>query len=642
MQVALIVVLTVVLLGILLAVQWWRGRPAPRLGSFKQGDFCYPCASPIDAQFGSRLYIAGKANVAGAQRRFFLHNTSGQTMTVKSFTFGGYKRKFGGQVTEMILPNLMQQYGYSDTVAPGGVFSLDPENDSHVMYKGWYNGPLFIAYCLGPETADTQYTVLGWAPMRLQDETVDYQYFYDAALKADLLAKTPKDEQDVYKQLLGRTQTYRLARNAAVHWETGSAPGQARALRTLSTDAASQCSWVTTVNTFEAVNVRVPLAHLGVRFLRDPTRGNSRADCLRQIATIGSALIMDKSADLDNFMVEPSKWLPVLVTSIATALWLYVELSGIAVNIIADAINLVLPGAGTALSFIYDMTDMAVRMLASSGVLSLVPGIGEQLHEIGYQFANGNAITDIAAPFITVLDAGTAAAAGNFSKGAEVAIKEGVKAAVKKGIRVAAKEVMKLGVKKLAEKFPQIGDVAGPLLVTIFAMAIDMGLDKGFSFVEGKFTPEAVTEILEEGVKGGGEAYGITGDLKKAWRDVLDGQYQGAVLEIARIINDKKAELLERGLRMSTEQVITLIGEQIAVGTSQLAPPSGEGVGKEKWKPGSPGRDGYALNRKLWVNREMQKGKFAQDAACSGNWEITYFETESRPAGPSDDGCTIM
>jgi hypothetical protein len=641
MQIALIVVLTVVLLAVLLAVQWWRSRPAPRLGSFKQGDFCYPCASPIDAQFGSRLYIAGKANVAGAQRRFFLHNTSGQTMTVKSFTFGGYKRKFG-QVTEMILPNLMQQYGYSDTVAPGGVFSLDPDNDSHVMYKGWYNGPLFIAYCLGAETADTQYTVLGWAPMRLQDETVEYKYFYDAALKADLLAKTPPEEQKAYQQMLGQQRTYRLARNAAVHWETGAAPGQARALRTISTDAASQCSWVTTVNTFEAVNVRVPLAHLGVRFLLDPTRGNSRADCLRQIATIGSALIMDSSADLDNFMVEPSEWMPILVTSIATALWFYVELGAIALNVVAIVLNLA-PGVGFALSFSYDMTVMAIKTFSSSGVLSMVPGIGEQLNEIGVQFANGNAITDIASPFLSVLDAGTAAAAGNFKKGAEVAIKAGVKAAVKKGIQIAAREVMKLGVKKLAEKFPEIGDVAGPLLVTIFTIAIDMAVDKGFSLADsrGEFTEEEVLKLLEQGIRDDADN-ALKGDLKKVWKDLLDGQYQGAALEIAMIINDKKEELLEKGLRMSTEQVITLIGQQIAVGTSQVAPPSGEGAGKEKWKPGTPGRDGYALKRKLWVNREMQKGKFAQDAACSGNWEVTYFDAESRPAGPSDDGCTIM
>lgn len=640
MQVALVAVLTVVLLCIILAVVWWRRRAAVRFGSFKQGNYCYPCASPIDAQFGSRLYIAGKANVAGAQRRFFLHNTSGQTMTVKSFTFGGYKRKFGGQVTEMILPNLMQQYGYSDTVAPGGVFSLDPENDSHVMYKGWYNGPLFIAYCLGAETADTQYTVLGWAPMRLQDETVEYKYFYDAALKADLLAKTPPEEQKAYQHLLGQQQTYRLARNAAVHWETGAAPGQARALRTISTDAASQCSWVTTVNTFEAVNVRVPLAHLGVKFLRDPTRGNSRADCLRQIATIGSALIMNASADMGNFMVEPSEWMPILVTSIATALWFYVELGAIALNVVAIVLNLA-PGVGFALSFSYDMTVMAIKTFSSSGVLSLVPGIGEQLNEIGLQFANGNAITDIAAPFLTVLDAGTAAAAGNFKKGAEVAIKAGVKAAIKQGIRVAAKEVLKFGVKKLAQKFPKIGEMAGPLLTAILTTAIDMAVDGGFSLAEGEFSQQDVMAVLEKGIREDADS-ALKGDLMTVWKDLLAGQYQGAVQEIAMIINDRKEELLQRGLRMSTEKVIELIGEQIAVATSQLAPPRGEGVGKEKWKPGSPGRDGYALKRKLWVNREMQKGKFAQDAACSGNWEVTYFDAESRPAGPSDDGCTIM
>ena len=619
-----IVILSIALLVIVLAVVWWfnHHRSNPALGSYKSGDFCYPCASPIDAQFGSRLYIAGKANIDGAQRRFFLHNNSNLPMTVKSFTFGGYHRQFRGQVTEMILPNLMEQYGYSDSVAPGGVFSLDVDNDSHVMYKGWYNSPLFIAYCLGPETPDTQYTILGWAPMRLQDEVGTYKYFYDESLKKELLRKVPDDEQDAYKTMLNQTAEYKLARNAAIHWESGSSPGKARALPTISTDKNSQCKYVTTVNTFDSVNVRVPLCHLSVQFPSQPTRGNSIADCLRQIATVGSAAIIDKSADLDNFMQEPADWMPALVTSIATGLWLYVELSGIAVNIIADIINGIAPGAGTALSVLYELMDEATKQIASSGVLELVPGIGDQLNEIGMQFANGNSITDIAEPFIKVLDAGTAAAAGNFAKGTKVAAQKGFIAAFKKGIKLASKTGLKLGAEMLAKKFPSWGSKTGPLLVSVFSTAVDLGVNKGVGLVKGQFTADNVEEIMEVAVKG----TDIEGSIKEVMTDILNGEYKGAAVEIALVLNDKKEELLEKGLNASKKEVIKYINQQINVGTSQIAPPSGPGVGKEKWKPGTPGKDGYALDRKLWVNRELQKGKFAKDAACSGNWVITYHD----------------
>jgi len=618
------IILAVALLAIVLAVVWWYNRRSgPPLGSYKSGDFCYPCASPIDAQFGSRLYIAGKANIDGAQRRFFLHNNSGQPMTVKSFTFGGYHRKWGGQVTEMILPNLMDQYGYSDSVAPGGVFSLDVDNDSHVMYKGWYNSPLFIAYCLGPETPDTQYTILGWAPMRLQDEVNTYKFFYDESLKRELLRKVPDDEREAYKSMLGQTAEYKLARNAAVHWETGSGPGKARALPTISTDKNSQCKYVTTVNTFDSVNVHVPLCHLSVKITGQPTRGNSIADCLRQIATVGSAAIMDKSADLDNFMKEPAEWMPILVTSIATALWFYVEFGGIAVNIIADIVNVIAPGAGTALSVLYDLMDEATKVLVSSGVLALVPGIGDQLNEIGMQFANGNTITDIAEPFIKVLDAGTAAAAGNFAKGGKVAAQKGFIAAFKKGIKLAAKTGLKIGAQMLAKKFPSWGSKAKPILMAVFTTAINLAVNKGVGFAKGQFTAENVEEIMEVAVKG----TEIEGDIKQVFSDILNGEYKGAAAEIALVLNDKKQDLLEKGLKASKKEVMNYISEQINVGTSQIAPPSGPGVGKEKWEPGTPGKDGYALNRKLWVNRELQKDKFAKDAACSGNWVITYHDS---------------
>lgn len=203
--------------------------------SFKSGNFCYPCASPIDAQWGTITYIAAWANKPIAQRRFVFWNTTNQVMTVRSFTFGGYDRKFGGQVTEMIAPNLMSQYGYSNVIQPGQVFSLDPENDAHVMYKGWYNSPIFIAYALGEE--NLKYDVVGWAPMRLQDEKVTYKYFYDSKLKDEVKSQAKKLEMDIddVKDSLGVTKSYQMARNATIHWKTGSGYGGASYAKPIST-----------------------------------------------------------------------------------------------------------------------------------------------------------------------------------------------------------------------------------------------------------------------------------------------------------------------------------------------------------------------------------------------------------------------
>lgn len=619
-------VLALSVLAIFIMYWMWpvNGNEQQPLGSFKLGKFCYPCSSPVDAQFGDVLFIAGKANVRNAQRRFFLHNTSGQTMTVRSFTFGGYNRRFGGSVTEMIQDNLMRQYGYSNVVAPGQVFSLDPENDAHVMYKGWYNGPLFIAYTLGSESDKPTYGVIGWAPMRLQDEVTKYRYFYDEALKKDLLSKLPKKTRSAFESILNRTADYTLARNASIHWETGSKIGGAKPLGVLSNDSNSQCRYVTTVNTFDSVNVHVPLAHLSIAFKNKPGHGRDVASCLRDIATVASSAIMDSSADLDNFMRQPDEGLAIFATVVATTLWFYVELSGIAVEIIADIVNVAIPGAGTALSVLYGLMDQATRMIAGSGILSQVPGIGNVLNDIGMQFANGNKITDIAEPFTAVLSAAATAAAGDLLNASKRSFQLAAKKALIAGIQKGAKIALVAGAKQLAKKFPKLNPVALDILVAVATIA----LDQGVGFVEGKVIPKGVEDAMKKGFKDNV----FSGDVQVAIKDILNGQYAGAAAEIALIINDSKESLIQAGVEASGTAIIDLIGEQIGVAQSQLFPQgTGRGAGKEDWKPGSPGKDGYALSRRLWVNKQLAKFNFAKDAACWGDSthrvaEITYFD----------------
>jgi len=622
MDVWLILLLIFLLFTVI--VIWQRlFKSGPLLGSFKIGDYCYPCSSPIDAQFGSVLYIAGKANIMNAQRRFFLKNSSSETMTVRSFTFGGYNRKWGGRVTEMIADNLMSQYGYSNIVKPGKVFSLDIANDAHVMYKGWYNSPLFIAYCFGEETVNSEYTILGWMPMRLQDEIQEYKYFYDDGLKASILNNAPKKDKSKLQAVLDVKKTFTLARNAAIHWESGSGHGKARPLKTLSTDSNTQCKYVTTVNTFDCVNVHVPLCHISVKFVKPTTYLSNRenvAQCLRDIASVGSAAIMSKSEDLSNFMNEPSDLMPIFVTAVATSLWLYVELSGIVVNVIADIINVAVPGAGTALSIGYTVADSGAKILASSGVLSKVPGIGEQLNQIGIQFAKGNKITDIAAPFISILDVATAAAAGNFAEGAKAALIKGTKEAMWKSVDIVGNKLLSSGATILGNKYPQLNPIALPLLLSIAQIGLTVGIS---------FSKVGVEKILNIGVSSSklpntNIDLNLNGDVKIAMQNILDKKYKDAVAEISVILEQKANDLAQNAIEKGSVKIMEYIVQQIAIAESQLLPPSGVGVGKESWTPGTPGKDGYAMKRKLWVNDELRKNKFAKDAACSGSWEIRY------------------
>lgn len=107
--------------------------------------------------------------------------------------------------------------------------------------------------------------------------------------------------------------------------------------------------------------------------------------------------------------------------------------------------------------------------------------------------------------------------------------------------------------------------------------------------------------------------------------------------EVQKVVNESVARIVEDRLGEMDELYLASV--------TQLVPKAKfRGRGKDDWDVGSPGRDRYALDRKLWVNRELQKGKFAKDAACTGFWNVTYHDKpnpNAKPdAGPED--CTIL
>jgi hypothetical protein len=330
-MVIVITVIIITIISIIILSKKKKGMiPSPtRQGNEKFKMVCLPNPSPMDAQFGSVLYIAGNSPVENAKRRFLLYNSSKFTMKVISFAFGGYDRRYNPQngVTELIDEKLMEQYGYSNVVLPGGVFSLDPMNDKHVMYKGWYNSPIWIAYTLQnpslaadivngyasqPSVSSLKYQVLGWYQMRLQDELSSYT-----------------DSNGDKSQMI---------RNGCIHWKTGDNIGDARPLDLLGSDG--QCKYYTELYTFEPVNVKSVICDLGIIFpntvyLNDPV---NLATCLRNIAMSGSALAMNSTIDIDNFMNKNElvstikNWIDNIDPGISAILWIYTQIGKFMTN----------------------------------------------------------------------------------------------------------------------------------------------------------------------------------------------------------------------------------------------------------------------------------------------------------------------
>jgi len=564
---SLAVIVFIILVSVLLLVVGVgvtrASSSGPLISSFKAGDYCYPCSSPIDAQWGTTTFIAGWANKPRAQRRFVFWNNSGQTMTVRSFCFGGYHRKYGGQVTEMIADNLMKQYGYSNVINQGEVFSLDPENDAHVMYKGWYNSPIFIAYCLGNE--GLKYEVVGWAPMRLQDEVNEYRYFYDANLKAKVKSdiKKLKIDGDDLLDTMDQKKTFKMARNAAIHWKSGSGYGGASPVKTISTNKDSQCYWVTELNTFDAVNVHVPLCHITVDFgrmtdyLKDVS---NRAQCLRDIAAIASSKIMDSSADLDNFISPPDFDFGGLIADIVGISVFYIlEASQVLALAVVAVINTIVPGSGFGLGMLVTALATFRKLLFVGGaqLAGLIPSVGDELQRFGM----------------------TAAGFGETTWVQET--------------------------QRYSKLF--FGLARGAV------SAVGMNASQGFS---AAVEPLIKNLVIESAIWGTFQAAGKGYD-----------EYQKAANKMAEMVVEKTADKTQ-------EILLTQI--------TQLVPKAQfKGKGKDDWKMGNSGKDGYALQRKLWVNRELKKGKFAKDARCSGFWKIDYLDTTSSNGGGTND-CTIM
>lgn len=561
-HVLLLAVIVVAVVGVLYAVRRATRHAAPLMRSFKAGDFCYPCASPVDAQWGTVAFIAAYATPARAQRRFVFWNTSGQVMTVRSFTFGGYRRKYDGRVTEMIAPNLMQQYGYSNVVQPGEVFSLDPENDAHVMYKGWYNSPIFIAYALGAEAL--KYEVVGWAPMRLQDEKARYRYFYDEGLRQRVLQQVEglAIERKVVETALGHRKDFDMARNGAIHWKTGGGYGGATHVATISTDGNSQCSYVTEINTFDPVNVHVPLCHITVDFGQMTSHlsdVNNRAECLRNIAAVASSKIMDSAADLDNFIEPPDLDVAGLIADIiGISVYFYLQIAESIASALATAINLVLPGVGIAVGVLVTAIFWRYRIILQAGgmVGGLIPGVGDELRRIGMTAAGFGESTWV----------------------------------------------------------QQTQSLAG----------LWFGMQR-----------TALAAL------GANAAQGASEFIKSAALNMAKQSAQWAVVTTAGLAQSKYQEAANAMAQQIVEETAAKTDEMLLAMATQLVPKAKfRGRGKDDWELGSSGRDGYALDRKLWVNRELQKGKFAKDAACTGFWAVTYHDQPAADAQP--DPCSIM
>jgi len=103
------------------------------------------------------------------------------------------------------------------------------------------------------------------------------------------------------------------------------------------------------------------------------------------------------------------------------------------------------------------------------------------------------------------------------------------------------------------------------------------------------------------------------------------GNYTAGVLGGMAVeeIKDMAAQDTKVVIEKSMKQVNEILLAQM----TQLVPKAKmKGRGRDDWKVGQSGQDGYALKRKLWVNRELQKGKFAKDARCSGFWKVEYHD----------------
>jgi len=625
----LLVPFTIIL--IVVALIWYQTTPkTPRLGSFQKDNLCFPCASPVDAQFGDLTFIAGRATVPQAVRRFFLYNNSGKTMTVHSFTFGGYNRKFGGQVTEMISPNLMEQYGYKNVVPSGQVFSLDPKNDAHIMYKGWYNSPIFIAYTLG-DASDAEYAVLGWMPMRLQDDVVQYEYFYDNATQKNILSKMdPTSSQyKTMENVLSTRKTFKMVRNACIHWQTGAGLGDARPLPGITNDKSSQCRWVTSLNTFNAVNVELPLCQLNIKFdklTKHLESAENRVQCLRDIAIIASSKVMNSASDLPN-MVElplPDWKLNWQITSaIATALWLYIELSSVAVYVIANMINTEFPYAGTALSVMYSAMMAGTKGVLATNILRKVPLAGQVLNQISVEFLNGNKVTKMIEPFMIVAQVGLMAAVGDTVGNQKDKMADFVGRLISQAILAG----LEIGLDKAAQKLKRIlpegsapaVDVLQYALVTINRHTTERPDSEWYhAFQSQKLKKHAdMARLLTLLSKEAGSKLSATFvNLAKS---------ETKTREFFDILVDYTGDVMNEAMTKSAKELDKYIADQIDIVTTQLFPKAtGKGTERDKYSIGKGGSK-YARDRKLWVNRELKRGKFAKDAQCSGAWTVEYI-----------------
>lgn len=517
---------------------------------------CLPNPSPMDAQFGSVLYIAGNSPMENAKRRFLLYNSSKFTMKVISFTFGGYDRKYNPEnsVVELIDEKLISQYGYSDIVLPGGVFSLDPMNDKHVMYKGWYNSPIFIAYTLQnpslaadiangystqPSVSSLRYQVLGWYQMRLQDELSSYS---DGGGKDG-----------------NKTQ---MIRNACIHWKTGDNIGDAKPLDILGTQG--QCKYYTELYTFEPVNVKNVICNLGIVFpntayLNDPV---NLATCLRNIAMSGSALAMNSTIDLENFMNKNNlittlkSWIDNVDPGISTILWVYTQIGKFMTN------------------------NGLINLLKNSVEYTKISNLpNEQLGVIVDQFMSGNTAESISQKFLSFIGVFVDVLAHYISENMATIILY----------------IKNLIIESIISAIRKLDVFSDDDLIALKNFLDKIPLDKIKRIIIDKIISEIPIHLGK-------------------FNDVFSGGPNGK-------LNEK---FLTTFSDLSSRKIGEFITTQIEIVKAKfnIILPA---LGISEISHGKSGKKGYATQRKKWINSELKNGKLGLDARCSGLWQLTYF-----------------
>jgi hypothetical protein len=312
-----------------------------------------------------------------------------------------------------------------------------------------------------------------------------------------------------------------------------------------------------------------------------------------------------------------------ITSAIATALWLYIELSSVAVYVIANLINAEFPYAGTALSVMYNLMLITTKRVLATNILSKVPMAGQVLNQIAAEFLNGNKVTHIVEPFLVVAQVGLMAAAGD-TVGKEAdrmadfigrVFAQAILSGLESGLDKAAKRLKSI----LPEGSAPAVDVLQFVIVTINRHTTENPGSEWFhAFQTSKIKKQAdmarlLTLLSKEA------------ESKMSATFVNLAKSETKTREFFDILIDYTGDVMNSAMEKTAVEMDKYIADQIDIVTTQLYPKAtGKGAERDKYSIRSGGAK-YARDRKLWVNREMKKGKFAKDARCSGAWSVKYI-----------------